>query len=285
MQATEISSAAEIILSCWNARTTIEALPANMRPHDRAEGYAVQAALAAQSGDRVVGWKIAATSVVGQQHIGVDGPLAGRLLARQVLFDAGSIAASGAGTSLLPDVPTDVPTASPTVPLTGNLMRVAEAEFVFRLGQPLPSRSTPYTLGEVSAAVSALHLGIEVPDSRFSDFAHAGMGQLIADNACTDWFVLGEPVASEWRSLDLAAHKVTVRCDGRLAAEGVGANVLGSPWFALVWLVNELSTFGPGLLAGEIVTTGTCITPIPIRPGQRIEADFGVLGRIAARLT
>ena len=33
---------------------------------------------------RLFGWKIAATSLAGQKHIGVDGPLAGRLLAETV---------------------------------------------------------------------------------------------------------------------------------------------------------------------------------------------------------
>ena len=39
----------------------------------------MQAALAGLAGATPVGWKIAATSEAGQKHIGVDGPLAGRL--------------------------------------------------------------------------------------------------------------------------------------------------------------------------------------------------------------
>jgi 2-keto-4-pentenoate hydratase len=29
-----------------------------------------------------------------------------------------------------------------------------------------------------------------------------------------------------------------------------------------------------------VVTTGTCVVPIAIAPGDRLDADFGVLGRV-----
>ena len=85
--------------------TRIDELPAHCRPNDRAEAYAIQAELARLSGQAAVGWKIAATSLVGQAHIGVDGPLAGRLLSQRVLNGGANIS------------------------LAGNVMQVAEAEF------------------------------------------------------------------------------------------------------------------------------------------------------------
>jgi 2-keto-4-pentenoate hydratase len=47
-------------------------------------------------------------------------------------------------------------------------------------------------------------------------------------------------------------------------------------------MANELSAFGDGLLAGEVVTTGTCITPMQIAPGDQIHVDFGAFGLIEA---
>ena len=108
----------------------------------------------------MVGWKIAATSAAGQKHIGVDGPLAGPLLANRVLEDGA------------------------TVPLDGNIMMVAEAEFAFRFARALPKRANPYTQDEVLAAVESLHPAIEVPDSRYNEFVKVGAPQLIADTAC-----------------------------------------------------------------------------------------------------
>ena len=72
-----ISAAATLLWGHWTASTRIPELPEHCRPADRSDGYAIQAAVAELSGQRVVGWKIAATSRVGQAHIGVDGPLAG----------------------------------------------------------------------------------------------------------------------------------------------------------------------------------------------------------------
>jgi 2-keto-4-pentenoate hydratase len=71
---------------------------------------------------------------------------------------------------------------------------------------------------------------------------------------------------------------------GDLTREGKGANVLGDPRIALAWLVNELSGLGITLKAGEVVTTGTCLVPLPIQPGVDVSADFGSLGRVTARI-
>ena len=79
MDAERHDAAARAIWGAWSGHTLIDGLPEACRPGTLAEGYAVQAALARIAGARPVGWKIAATSAAGQKHIGVDGPLAGRL--------------------------------------------------------------------------------------------------------------------------------------------------------------------------------------------------------------
>ena len=257
MNQAAIETAAQIIWRHWNDGTRMAELPTECRPAERAEAYAIQAELARLSGQAVRGWKIAATSLAGQRHIGVDGPLAGRLLGNRVLADGA------------------------TISLEGNLMRVAEAEFTFRFGQPLPKRTEPYSVAEVLAAVESLHCAIEVPDSRYHDFVRVGAPQLIADNACASWFLLGKAVSVDWRNLDLATHKLDAFLNGAHAAQGIGANALGDPRVALTWLANELNTFADGLRAGDIVTTGTCITPVAVAPGDQMRVDFGVLGEIA----
>jgi len=133
------------------------------------------------------------------------------------------------------------------------------------------------------AAVGALHLAIEVPDSRFLDFTIAGTAQLVADNACAHQWMLGPEAPALWRGLDLSAHKVTGTIEGRLVHEGSGANVLGDPRIALTWQANELSQHGITLRAGQYVTTGTCVVPLPIQAGDRVVADFGVLGSTSLR--
>lgn len=72
--------AARLLWQHRRAGTTLDALPQGLRPHDAAAGLAIQAELPAVSADRVIGWKIAATSSAGQAHIGVSGPLPGCIL-------------------------------------------------------------------------------------------------------------------------------------------------------------------------------------------------------------
>ena len=260
MEMHAIEQAAKTIWSTWHANRRIEAIPAEYRPATRIEGYQVQAQVARLSAQKTFGWKIAATSKAGQQHIGVDGPLAGRLLEKRI-FPSGA-----------------------KVPLTNNIMMVAEAEFAFRMARDLPPRKIPYSLDEVIAAVDVMHPAIEVPDSRYRDFVTAGAAQLIADNACASYFVLGPAAPSDWRGYNLARHSVTVHVNGQLVREGRGENVLGDPRIALTWIANELSLMGDTLRSGETITTGTCIAPAPIAPGDHVVADFGVFGRVEARL-
>ncbi len=248
-------AASELLVDHWQHGAHLPTLPDHLRPSTRAEGYEIQACLEALSAKPLVGWKIAATSKAGQQHIAVDGPLAGRILAEMVLPPGGPAA------------------------LGANRMLVAEPEFAFRMARDLPPRATPYTQAEVMAAVASLHLAIEVPESRFLDFTLAGTAQLIADNACAHQWMLGPEAPALWRDLDLSQHAVTGRTAAGLVHQGSGANVLGDPRIALTWLANELSAHGVTLSAGQYVTTGTCVVPIPIAAGDTVIADFGALGQ------
>ena len=134
-------------------------------------------------------------------------------------------------------------------------------------------------MDEVLDAVASVHVGIEVPDSRYSDFIKVGAAQLIADNACAHYFLAADSTDADWRSIDLAAHPVIGRVEGKFERHGVGANALGDPRVALAWLVNELSDIGVTLRAGEMVTTGTCVQPLEIAPGDRVTVDLGALGK------
>ncbi len=256
MDDSAVQAAAQILVSHWQAGTRVPALPERCRPRSRGEGYAIQRAVQALSGQALFGWKIAATSSAGQTHIGVDGPLAGRVLSNRVRQSRARLSCDA------------------------NFMRVAEPEFAFRMAHDLPPRRRPYPVPEVLEAVGSVHPAIEVPDSRYQDFAHVGAAQLIADNACAHYFVLGEATEAHWRELDLVAHAVRAEVEGRYRRDGGGENVLGDPRAALAWLVNELSALGETLGAGQVVTTGTCMTPLEIQPGDHVLADFGVLGHV-----
>ena len=255
-------SLADTLLAAWldgqHLQTVAHAAPL---PNGRAEGYAAQKALFEATGEKTIGWKIAATSKAGQAHIGVSGPLAGRLLASRCLPPGSSIH------------------------LANNLMRVMEPEFAFRIGSDvLATSAQSLDMAEVMAHVQDMHLAIEIPDSRYADFVHAGEALLLADFACANKLVLGEAVAYPWRDLDLSQHAVLVLCNGELKAEGSGANVLGDPRLGLTWLANELISHGMHLRKGDTVITGTCVVPVLLNEGDAMTADFGVLGTVGVQL-
>ena len=257
----DIERAALSLLPAWQNHQPIQSIPADCRPQSREEGYAVQAALVRACNEPAIGWKIAATSSAGQAHLGVTGPLAGRLLASRCLQDGA------------------------TVPLNGNAMRVAEAEFAFRMKSDVSGNpDMPLGIQDVMSAVASMHLAIEIPNSRFEDFSKAGEAQLIADFAGACFLVLGPEISLNWREIDLKNHEVRMFIDENVAAVGNGGNVLGDPRLALTWIANELISHGQHLSAGDVIITGTSIVPAPIAPGNTLRADFGVLGSVSARI-
>jgi 2-keto-4-pentenoate hydratase len=258
MNQTSLKLASDYLYSAWNAGQTIIELPAELKPNSRNDGYSIQSLLEMRSSQPLYGWKIAATSVAGQTHIGVDGPMAGRILAERVLAEGSSVS------------------------LTNNRMSVAECEFAFKMKKTLSPRDQAFSIDDVMAAVGSLHPAIEIPDSRYQKFETAGAPQLIADSACAHLFMLGKA-----STLNLATHAVTASVTNSEGAlkhhHGVGSNVLGDPRVALTWLANELRELGVALAEGQVVTTGTCIVPIPVLAGDHVRVSFGAVGDIEVR--
>ena len=257
-------AAADLVWNHWQAGTLIDAPPAELASQSRAEAYAVQALFEMRSAHPLFGWKIAATSQAGQKHIGVEGPLAGRILAEKVVPEGA------------------------LCDLTHCHMKFAEAEFAFRMGRDLPPRAAPYMQAEVMAAAASLHPAIEIPDSRFTRYETRGALQLICDDACAHQFYLGAASTVNWQSIDLAKLATAGRVfdtEGKLKLEwpGSGANVLGDPRLALTWIANELSAHGVTLRAGQVVTTGTCVPPMTVAPGETFVADLGAVGEARLR--
>jgi 2-keto-4-pentenoate hydratase len=255
-----IREASDLLYGHWMAQSRLDALPEAIRPVTREEGYAIQALIEEHTSAPLFGWKIAATSPAGQAHISVDGPLAGRILAERVIPEGG------------------------VCPFGNNHMKAGELEFAFRMGRTLEPRAGDYTLDEVLDAVATMHPAIEIPDSRFEEFTQVGAPQLIADNACGHYFMLGEATSEDWRGADLAAQHVTGFVGDGPAQPGIGSNVLGDPRLALAWLANELSRGGMTLKAGEVVTTGTCVPPMTIAPGKEIRGEFGPFGTVSLKM-
>jgi 2-keto-4-pentenoate hydratase len=248
-----IDAAAALLVAAQRAVRPRPALPRECAPADLADAYAIQDRFVARLG-RPAGYKIGYANAAVQQSLGIHEPVFGRLIQGRILQSPARLPAAGFAT------------------------RVVETEFGVRMARALPPRREPYAEAEVTAAVGAVMPSLEIVDSRFEEWRKLSPLEAVADNVLHSHWVRGreQPLGG----LDLAAHEVVTRVDGREAGRGRGANVLGSPLSALCWLANALVQMGRGLAAGDFVTTGCCMEILELPPGAVAEADFGTLGTV-----
>jgi 2-keto-4-pentenoate hydratase len=220
-----------------------------------ADAYAVQDALA--HGHAVRGWKVTALKPEQQRGYLSDRPVAGALLAPFVHA------------------------APATLPLAAFITPLLECEVAFVLGADLPPRATPYSREEIEAAIEAVVPVMEVADGRFAPEAPDLLK--LADYMGNGAFIIGAPV-KDWRKLDLGTIKIALSLDGKDTWQGESARILGNPLLAVIALANAQPLPAGGLKRGQIVTTGTCTTPIPPRAGEYV-AQFDALGGVSVRFT
>ncbi len=130
-----------------------------------------------------------------------------------------------------------------------------------------------------------MRIAVEIVDSRLP----RGLGALaeLSDGFNNGAFVAG-PRIHAWHELDFAALAIVLtQVDGASPIEiarGSGAAILdGDPFGTVVQLANAPPASTRGLLAGDIVTTGSC-TGAPSLPGAgAYRADFGDLGSVELR--
>ncbi len=245
-RATELG---ERLAAVWAGGPPIATLPSELVPASAEEAYAAQTALAARlipTFGPIVGWKVGAPSPTAE-------PAAAPLLADLVR-------------------PSPAHFGSPRLRLFG-----IEAEVAFRFGRTLLPRPEPYGESEVSAAIETIHPAIELVETRFERWqGPPGLAKL-ADIGSNGGFCFG-PGSRDWRSLDLARPRVALEIDGKLIAERVGGNTAGHPTRTLVWLVNHTGRLGRGILAGDIVTTGSHTGIVFAGQGSRVVARVASLG-------
>ena len=251
---------AAVLWGLWQAGEAIADLPEDCKPGNESEGQNAQIYFPELAQDTLRGWKIAATSSGGQNHINVSHPLEGPYLASKT-HDSGT-----------------------TLSMTGNNMAVAEAEFAFVFGRSLPSRNEPYSQEEILDSVDSLVPSLEFPDSRILNYRDAGAAGLLADCACARDCVLGPATTEDWKNINLAECEVQLIVNDEVVTSGTGADALESPLVALEWVVNQLSARGIAIETGQFITTGVCGLPSPIRSGDRVTSDLGRFGTATATL-
>ena len=207
------------------------------------------------AGRRIVGRKIGLTSPAVQRQLGVDRPDFGALFADMAVSDGGE------------------------VPVGRLLQPKVEAEVALVLGRDLPHPEC--TIVDVLRAVDFALPALEIVDSRVRNW-DISLIDTVADNASCGLYVLGgTPVPLT--AVDLRAVTMTMSRDGETVSEGTGADCLGSPLTAAVWLASALAERGDPLRAGDLVLTGALGPMTPAAPGDTFEAHISDLGSVRVR--
>lgn len=252
----DIAALAEKIAAARQSKTTIDFLPGALADGTEAHAYklqfAVHARLTASGGDRIAGWKVAATLPAQYQPIGLSGP------AFAGVYQSG-VKPSGA---VFPK---------------GALRKYGvECEVVARIGRDVAAGGAPYDRESIKPFIDALFCGMEVVENRFADIAKADGKCRIADEFLQAACIVGPPIA-DWQSLDLAAIQGRSLHDGKELASGPGANVMGHPLASLAWLANQLIAHGKTLRAGDVVLTGSTHPPQFLAgPGVAVAEFVGI---------
>jgi 2-keto-4-pentenoate hydratase len=251
-RAFDAQKAARTVFEAHAARAEYRNLPPEIAPRTLAEAYAAQEALAglmtAHAGP-VAGLKIATTTRVMQELMGIDHPCGGMIFARRVHHSPARMR------------------------LADFQHLMIECELAVRVGRDLAQSAAPHTAETVRPAVAEAMPAFELIEDRNADYKATNALSLIADNCWNGGVVLGQP-------MPLDAQRPIVGIAGRLTINGAESHrgVTDDPFATLAWIANLAAERGRPVRAGMIVITGSVIPTLPIRSGDRFVFSLGDLG-------
>jgi 2-keto-4-pentenoate hydratase len=251
------AEAARFIEEAHRTRATYRNLPEEIAPKTVAEAYDAQEALAQVWEKRlgpVAGRKIATTTRIMQELMGIDHPCGGLIFA------------------------SCVHRAPATIKKTDYVNVRIECELAVRLGRGLTKQATPYTRDSVREGISEVMAAFELIEDRKADYKSSKALSLIADNAWNGGIVIGAPKPLP-AGLDLNGLTGRLKRNGKPESTGKTDDPLG----ALAWVVNLAVERGQPMRAGMVVITGSVITTLDIAPGETL--DFEIEGVGATSMT
>lgn len=205
------------------------------------------------NGSKVTGKKIGLTSAPMQELLGVNVPDYGILLDDMLV--TGNVIEKGR-----------------------TIQAMIEGEFAFVLKKDV----TPdMSVDDLIAAIDYVCPSIELVDSRVTDWK-IKIVDTVADNASCALYVLSDEKIDPSK-VDLARLELEIYKNGEFVNRGTGADVMGNPMNAVLWLAESLGKYGVDLNAGDVILSGALTAAIRAESGDEFELRFGDYGKLELR--
>lgn len=242
----------EMADALYRARTELVQIPPLRDSHGLAtvaDAYAVQDATNNRwisEGRRLVGRKIGLTSKAVQAQLGVDQPDSGMLWSDYAF------------------------TEGETVDTRRFMQPKAELEIAFVMERTVDDPHLP--MAELIRSIAYAVPALEIVDTAIADW-NIRLVDTVADNASGGGFLLGLG-ARRVTDLDLRLAGGILSCNGTVVSSGVGADCMGHPLNATLWLARNMAKLGRPLVEGEIVMSGALGPMVPVTSGQVFTAEI-----------
>jgi 2-keto-4-pentenoate hydratase len=226
--------AAVLIAEAWRTGQQLQELPPEVRPTTLAQGYALQDAMLAQTGERMAGWKL-----------GVGSPAAMRAakLDRHIHRSGDTVR---------------LPNAAPVT---------VEFEIAFVMGRSVaPGESLPDPL----AAVERMHTTFELVLSRFVNRRAVGWPSFIGDSVGFEALVVGSDITD----IKGVGESVVIEVDGKETARGLAGDELQYPVTSFGYLLEHSRARGIALKRGDVATLGAIGKPFDVTGNCDIVARY-----------
>jgi 2-keto-4-pentenoate hydratase len=249
MMAGGIDAMAQHMWDARRARQKYANLPAALHPGSIAEAYQAQEVyyrLAEPVYGPVAGVKVATTTKVMQELMGITHPCGGAIFSKTIH-------------------------ASPARIAKADFVNLrVESEIALKLGSDMPTSKAPWTAASVVPHVAGAMPAYELIEDRNAVYTETNAVSMIVENCWNGGVVIGMPKPVTPKDVVGIAGRQTL--NGKLIGEGKAED----PFATLAWLANLLAERGRNLTAGMVVITGSLIPTFSISAGDH--AVFTVEG-------
>ncbi|NNC78154.1 MAG: 2-oxo-hepta-3-ene-1,7-dioic acid hydratase [Woeseiaceae bacterium] len=262
----DITACAAELYEAERNRVQITPLTLRYPDMDMSDAYAIQEAWVSRKiadGRKITGYKIGLTSRAMQMAMNIDTPDFGVLL-DDMAFENGANIKTGAFTD-------------PRI----------EVEFAFVLKDPLSGDDV--SVDDVIDATDYVVPALELIAARSYRVDPAtgytrNVCDTIADNAANAGYIPGDHKVDP-REIDLRWSGAMLYLNDEIEETGLAGGIMGHPAHGIRWVCKRFAAHGVGLEPGQVILAGSFTRPVAVKPGDRILADYGPLGKIEVAFT